>query len=96
VVSAAYWVLIADELMTAGMVLPPGLRLAGPPVLPTGPVLPVQPQPVVQLPGAHWHLFEDDGAPPELNGRRIELILRLEAGHPVLAERRVVGCAPLP
>jgi hypothetical protein len=41
--------------------------------------------------GTHWWLFEDPGAPAEMEGRQVELKLRRgEDGSPQVAERRVI------
>ena len=78
--SAAYWVRVSDELL-AGLdpsYLPDGLRLAD---------LGIR---LRSEPGSSEVLFEDDNAPPELDGKRVELILRREGSQTVIAERRVL------
>lgn len=81
--SAQYWVLASDELITSmdPSLLPDGLRL-------TDPVS-------VQVTAGHgsWYRFEDDNAPPELEGERVELILGRrgrEGAKAVIIERRVI------
>ena len=44
-------------------------------------------------PGWHWHLFEDDGAPEELDGKRVELTLARrgrETGMIVIVKREAL------
>ena len=88
--SATYWVLVSDELLETmdPSLLPDGLRLNEP----------VSPEPAD--PGnwysetSHWHRFTDDGAPEELDGKRVELILGRrgrEGAKAVIIERRVVA-----
>lgn len=84
--SAVYWVLISDGLLGAGIMLPDGLRFVTPPPLPPPDVVTV----LHDLPGAHWYRIEDDGAPPELDGCRVELTFRVQDGRPALAGRRPV------
>jgi hypothetical protein len=77
-------VLASDELITAmdPSLLPDGLRLAIPAAIqhdPRGP--------------ASWYRFEDDSAPAELDGKRVELILGRqgrEGAKSVIIERRVI------
>lgn len=99
--TAAYQVLVSDSFIaafaaelaaTGKLALPAGLRLAGPlpparrhdlrDVISTG----------TELDSAQWVTFADDGAPPELDGCRVELVLRLARGGTgwVIAERRVL------
>jgi hypothetical protein len=87
-VSATYWVLVSDALADG---LEPG-RLPEGLVLAEG----ICPEPgyLGTEPVAHWHRFTDAGAPPELEGKRVELILSLpgrEGARPVITERRVTG-----
>lgn len=80
-----YWVLVADELL--GEPSPwaeVGLRLAE-----YGPW---------KEPGVRWCLFEDPDAPPELDGKKVELTVSrgrvAEDGPdylPHITERRVIG-----
>lgn len=77
--NAQYWVLISDELMDAGLTWPDGMRVTGPPV-------PDQ----HWNPHMHWYQVTDDNAPPELQGRRVELSFRLEGRVPVVAGREVL------
>jgi len=81
-VTARYHVLASDELMaTAGLQWPEGLR----PVGQEGPG---------PYPGMHWWLLEDDGAEPELDGQRVELVLGVEVSgwdrRSVVTDRRVM------
>lgn len=78
--SAAYWVRVSDELL-AGLdpsYLPDGLRLADPGIRLRG------------VPGVSEVLFEDDNAPAELNGQRVELSFRRGGDQTVIAGRRVL------
>jgi hypothetical protein len=79
-VSARYWVLVSDELMGS---LPLGLDG----------FRPVQEGDADGF-GAHWHLFEDDSAPEELEGKRVEVVISRDTGslgsRPKITERRVV------
>jgi hypothetical protein len=77
--SAQYWVLVSDELMKTGPSWPAGLRPVKGDCRPPGEL------------HARWWLFEDDGAPPELDGHKVELTFRLEDGEPALAGREVTG-----
>ena len=83
--TAQYWVLASDELMTSmdPSLLPDGLRISPVPAerSPSDP------------PGMRWYLAEDDSAPAELNGCKVELILARrgrEGAKSVIAERRVL------
>jgi len=78
--SASYWVLISDELMAAGVTWPDGMRVTGP-GYPGGP----------RDRGAMWYRMEDDGAPPGLDGRRVELTFRMEGDVPVVASREALS-----
>ena len=82
--AARYWVLVADELMAGNlgsMVWPRCLR----PVKRDESASP-------HATNCHWWLFEDDDAPAELDGKRVDLTLS-QIGHgPVeITERRVVA-----
>lgn len=88
--SATYWVLVADELLETmdPSLLPEGLRLA----------MPLSPLPdysyIGEPPDSHWQRFTDDGAPEELDGKRVELTLGRQGRMPakaVIIERRVVA-----
>lgn len=83
--SARYHVLASDELMAAGdLQWPEGLR-------------PVEQEPADpgRYPGMHWWLLEDDGAPAELDGKRVELAFGIAAGdgdaRSVVTDRWVMG-----
>jgi len=76
--SAMYWVLVSDELMEKKPPWPPGLR----------PVQAYDRHP--GNPAMRWWLFEDDDAPPELDGKDIDLVFRDEDGKPVLDSRTVI------
>ena len=75
-----YHLLMSDEMMeTRQIPWPEGLR-------------PVE-RGDSAFPGAHWHLFEDDGAPEELDGRRVELTLARrgrETGIVVIVKREAL------
>lgn len=46
-----------------------------------------------EIPGSHWRLFEDDGAPEDLEGKYVELTLARrgrETGIIVVVERKVL------
>jgi hypothetical protein len=80
-----YWVLISDEVMaTPDIQWPAGLQ-------------PVE-RGASEHPGMRWWLFEDDDAPPELDGKKVELAISrgrvTEDGPdlpPHITERRVIG-----
>lgn len=89
-----YWVLVSNDLLYGDldMMLPAGLRLVTPPVPPAeavpGPYGSAGPEP---FQGTHWQLFEDDTAPPELAGCRVELTFRRgPGGLPEIMERQAV------
>jgi hypothetical protein len=68
--SARYHVLASDALMAMDdLRWPEGLR-------------PVEQEPADpgRYPGMHWWLFEDDDAPPELDGEQVELSFRTIVG----------------
>lgn len=83
--SATYWVLISDELFTSeDTIWPPGVR----PVLPPDLRQPAcRPGP---LPPMHWQQFTDDSADPELDGRKVSIVVRAEDGRPYISERRII------
>jgi hypothetical protein len=76
--SARYRILIADPLLQLDPVWPAGCRL----------VTQLEPGPA----GTHWHLFEDPDAPPELEGREVDLTLARSGddGAPLITARRVI------
>ena len=78
--AARYHVLAGDEVMAQREIpWPEGLR----------PVERGEASPY----GAHWHLFEDDNAPEELEGKRVELTLARrgrETGIIVIVNRKVI------
>lgn len=78
--SARYWVLVSDELMASLPVWLHNFR-------------PVK-EGNVESPGMTWHLFEDDDAPEELDGKRVEVIISRDTGRlgspPMITERHVV------
>lgn len=69
--STRYHVLASDELMAGELQWPDGLR-------------PVEQEPTDpgSHPGMHWWLFEDDDAPAELDGKRVELTFEAIGGAP--------------
>lgn len=74
---AQYKILIADPLLGMGLVWPEGCSMVR--QLEQGTV------------GTHWHLFDDPGAPDELEGRAVDLTLgRDDDGKPVIRVRRPV------
>ena len=81
-VTATYWVQVADELLETmdPSLLPDGLRMT---------------EPVIHAAyGTHWQQFEDDNAPDELDGKRVELVLGRQGRMPakaVIIERRVIA-----
>jgi len=88
--SATYWVLTSDELITSmdPSLLPDGLRL-------DEAVIP-EPARLGEWYSArsHWRRFTDDGAPPGLEGKRVELVLGRrgrEGAKAVIIERRVIA-----
>jgi hypothetical protein len=72
-----YWVLVSDDLINAQPTWPDVLRYiqAGP----------------YEYPGMRWHMFKDDEAPADLDGKRVDLILTDVDGTPVISERRLAG-----
>ena len=81
--TARYWVPVAPELLTGldSSLLPDGLRLADLGVT------------TRTYPGGLEALFEDDNAPEDLDGRRVELTLGRqgrEGAKAVIIERRVL------
>jgi hypothetical protein len=38
-------------------------------------------------PGMHWWLFDDEGAPPELDGKRVDLTFEAVCGTPGVSAR---------
>lgn len=73
--AARYWVLVSDELMDSDPRWPEGFR-------------PVERGSTVWLePGVRWWLFEDDDAPPGLDGKPVEVTAVLEDGKPVIVRR---------
>jgi hypothetical protein len=87
--SARYWVLISDELARIGLQFPDGMRFV-PPAQGTAYRRNRPRESTAALSGAHWYLLEDDRAPVELDGCRVELVLRSEGGRAVIAERKVL------
>jgi hypothetical protein len=63
--SARYWVLCSDELMSEGVSLWPAFMR---PVRRDDSSVPPDNH-------SHWWLFEDDEAPAELDGKKVELII---------------------
>jgi hypothetical protein len=88
--SARYWVQISAELMAAGITWPDGMRMAGEARMPSGEPVAWPWELYCPWPWA-WYLVEDDGAPPELEGREVELVFRMEDCTPVVVSRE-----PLP
>jgi len=72
----AYKILLADSLLSMGLVWPEGCSLVR--------------QLDQATAGTHWHLFEDPDAPAELEGRDVELTLARIDGKPVITGRRVI------
>lgn len=78
-----YKILIADPLLAENPLWPEGCRLAG--VAEPGPA------------GTHWHLFDDPGAPPELDGEQVALTMaRGDDGNPAITGRRVIATHQAP
>lgn len=79
--SARYYVLVSQELLDSGAPWETaGLHLVE--------------QGSFTEPGMRWCLFADDGAPEELNGKKVDLTLEAVGGVPGSAritDRRVVG-----
>jgi hypothetical protein len=79
-----YRVLIPGAYLGMGMVWPAGVTL--------GPSLDADGT------GAHWHDLDDPAAPPELEGRDVELrMARDDDGQPAITGRRVIvahACPP--
>lgn len=80
---ARYWVEVSDELTDSDPQWPAGLR----------PVKPATDGP--PRGGARWWLFEDDGAPSEFEGKRVELTFTASYDGTektaVIADRRVLA-----
>jgi hypothetical protein len=74
--SARYWVLASDELMASEPQWPDGLR-------PIEPATALPPDP-----GMQWWLFEDDGAPATLDGKRVELTFTRSGDKTMIGGRR--------
>jgi hypothetical protein len=80
-----YWCLVAEGIQDS-LQLPPGLRMVRP-----------GDAPAPSADGhSRWCLFEDDQAPPELHGKRVELTLRRgrtteDGPYETAIERRVVA-----
>lgn len=74
-----YHVLVSDHLIDQMPMLPSGLR-----------ALEREPTDPERHPGAHWWLFEDDDAEPELEGKRVELWFEDRAGMVTLTRRTVI------
>lgn len=77
--SARYWVLVADELMSNAPDWPDGLRVIEPG--------PYEQPPPGQHPVSRWWLFGDDGAPASLEGKRVELTFTRSGGGIMIGSR---------
>lgn len=86
--STCYWVLHTDSMFHLGpfVGLPEGVRLAGPELAAKYPVRPSVPH----VPPGAWVLVEDDDAPPELDGRQVELLIHVRGGVPEVETRSEV------
>lgn len=42
-------------------------------------------------PGMRWCLFDDDNAPEDLNGKKVELTFELVGTRPAITDRRVTA-----
>jgi hypothetical protein len=78
----AYKILLADSLLGMGLVWPEGCSLVR--------------QLDAATAGTRWHEFSDPDAPPELEGREVELTLARVAGKPVITGRRVILVHQMP
>ncbi|HTX49211.1 MAG TPA: hypothetical protein VME40_07460 [Caulobacteraceae bacterium] len=74
--SARYWVLVAHEVMASNPQWPGGLR----------PVKQAEDGPGPS-PDCAWWLFEDDGAPATLDGKRVELTFTRSGDKVMIASR---------
>jgi hypothetical protein len=75
-----YWVLMSVDLVTDSA---PMLEGAGLHLIEYG---------AQDSPGMRWCLFEDDGAPPDLDGKRVELTFTRDAdGGTRISDRQVTG-----
>lgn len=77
--AARYYVLVSRELVSAGD--PVSWEEAGLHLMAWGDV---------SDPGPSWCLFEDDNAPPELNGKKVELTMT-RAEDEIQVSRRVTS-----
>lgn len=75
---ARYWVLASDELMDGSPRWPDGLR----------PVKAATDRPPDG--GMRWWLFEDDGAPSTLEGKRVELTFTRSGDGVMIGSRNPV------
>lgn len=73
--SARYWVLVADELMDSDPQWPDGFR-------PVKAATDGPPQGDMR-----WWLFEDDGAPATLEGKRVELTFTRSGNKTMIGSR---------
>lgn len=74
--TARYWVQIADELMAhEDLQWPAVLR-------------PVE-QGASEYPGSHWWLLEDDDAPEDLDGKKVDLTLSRVSDMTMIERRRL-------
>jgi hypothetical protein len=71
--AARYWTLITDDLMDASPQWPPMLR----PVERGG----------TERPGVWWWLIEDDDAPADLDGKKVDMTLTRLPGGMIAVER---------
>lgn len=75
--TASYYVLVTDELLDSDL----DWESAG---------LHMTERGTLAEPGARWCRFTDDGAPPELNGKRVDLVIGFRDGRHVITRRTVV------
>lgn len=78
--SARYYVLVAQDLLDAEP--PTAWEEAGLHLVETG---------GLTEPGMRWCQFDDDDAPEELNGMKVELTFARVDMRPVITDRQVTG-----
>lgn len=76
--AARYYVLVSEELLDS---VPPWEALG----------LHLIEQGALQEPPMRWCVFDDDNAPAELTGKKVELHTELVDGVARISERRVTG-----
>jgi hypothetical protein len=79
--AARYWVLVTEDLLADELTLPEGLRM-----------IRHGDDASAIYPGSRWCYFEDDSAPPELEGKNIQLWFeRVDDYSARILERQVMA-----